>query len=485
MPTKKPIGGTVIEYIKLLMPDRVDRAGTTRAFRALYERIRYGGMSPRQRWLKRFDPSLVDLSTLPIGLFDQKTFVLPRRYLPKNKDELARLCRRLIDRGEDEAYIEVMLRRWPMGWDLDHHVDALWSIRDHNRMLFEDIVRGREGRALCRLSSLEKVGEMPAPRVRWLLARHLQLWCAEDVQMITNRARVSFTAPCGPLLSSTMKVIKAGTVLRLMDRAHKLMKTALNDFIVGHDGEDGAEPKGKEAKLIHHYAKKHIEANQKTVRAYQAELDDSVPHLRSRIHEMGERLNYYRTYMTERIPLRNKKGKLRRRDNTLRHFHPIWYSNLSPAAGMAVALFRYVMAEEFLDTMVEQAATPGPGSNRPVKTVDPLPALPTDPEHLAAITDRVLDLAYSARRVHLRDRDRLSRTRPSRADLAAMFDGERAHHERDPLDLAGLTFVKDALQFLQEMGQRERDAFAARHQHDDRHLTYWHMDLVPEHRLGI
>lgn len=485
MPTKKPIGDAVIEYIKLLMPDRVDRAGITRAFRFLYGKIRHGGMSPRQRWLKRFDPSLVDLSTLPIGLFDQKSFVLPRRYLPNTKDELARLCRRLIDRGEDNLHIDVMLRRWPPGWTLDHHVDALWAIRDHNRMLFEDIVRGREGRALCRLSSLEKVGEMPVRRVRAHIARHLQLWCAEDVQMVAIRARVSFVAPFGWLLSSTMKVVKAGTVLRLMDRAHKLMKAALNDFIVGHVGEDGAKPTGKEAKLIHHYAQQHIEANQKTVRTYQAELDNSVPHLRSRIDEMGERLNYYRTYMTERIPLRNKKGNLRRRDNTLRHFHPIWYSNLSPAAGMAVALFRYAMAEEALDRMVEQAATPARGSNRPVTTVNPLPALPTDPAHLAVIVDRVLDLAYSARRVHLRDVDEVSRTRPSRADLAAIFDAERTHTERDPLDLAGLTFIKDALRFLQDMGQRERDAFADHHRHDDRHFTYWHMDLVPEHRLAI
>lgn len=303
--------------------------------------------------------------------------------------------------------------------------------------------------------------------------------------MVTVRARISFTAPLGWLLSSTMKVVKAGTVLRLMARAHKLMKIALNDFIVDHDGEDGSKPKGKEAKLIHHHAEKHIKADQKTVSAYQAELDDSVPHLRSRIDEMEERLNYYRTVMTERIPLRDKRGKLRRRDNSLRHFHPIWYSNLSPAAGMAVALIRYALAEESLDRLVEEAATPGRGSNRPIKSVEPLPALPTDPEHLAAIVDRVLDLAYSARRVHLKDVDELSRTRPTRKDLAEIFDAARADSERDPLDLAGLTFIKDALRFLMDMGQRERDAFDARHQHDDRHFTYWHMDLVPEHRLAI
>jgi hypothetical protein len=135
--------------------------------------------------------------------------------------------------------------------------------------------------------------------------------------------------------------------------------------------------------------------------------------------------------------------------------------------------------------MVEQAATPARGSNRPVQTVEPLPALPTEPQHLAVIVDRVLDLAHSARRVHLRDVDEVSRTRPSRPELAAIFEAQRNLTERDPLDLAGLTFIKDALQFLQDMGQREPDAFAARHEHDDRHFTYWHMDLVPEHRLAI
>jgi hypothetical protein len=343
MPTKKPIGKTDLNSIKLLIPESVDQKGIRRAFRFLYRKIRYGGMNPRQRWLKRSDPSIIDLSTLPIGLFDHKSFVLPRRYLPKSRDELARFCRRLIDRGEDKLHIELMLRRWPAGWNLDHHVDALWAIRCHNRKLFEDIVRGREGRALCRLSSFESVGEVPVEHVRGHIARHLQLWCAEDVQIVAIRARVSFTAPFGWLLSTTMKVVKAGTVLRVMERIHKLMKAALHDFVVGEVREDASKPTGKEAKLIHHYARQHIEANQKAVQTYQVELNDSIPHLRSRIDEMGERLNYYRTYMTENIPVRNKRGKLRRRDNSLRHFHPIWYSNLSPTAGMAVALFRYAM----------------------------------------------------------------------------------------------------------------------------------------------
>lgn len=503
MPTKKPIGSAAIEFTKLLMPNRLDRQGIARTFWILYRKARYGGMNSRQMWLKRFDPRLRDLSTLPIGLFETKSFILPRRYLPKTKEELACFCRRLIDRGEDKAHIEVMLRRWPEGWTLDRHVDELWSIRNVNRMLFEDIVRGREGRALCRLSSLATVGELPVQRVRRLIARQLQLWCAEDVQMVTARARVSFIAPLGWLLSSTMKVVKAGTVLRLMERALTLMEIALNDFLVDHQGDGGAKPKGKEAKIIHHYAKKHIEANHKTVGAYQTEFDDSVPYLRSHIDQFRELLDFYRTYMTERIPLHDKKGKVRRRDNILRHFHPMWYSNLSPAAGMAVALFRYAIAEETLEAMVEQAAKPGRQSNRtikavnalpalagrrsnrPIKAVDPLPALPTDPARLAAITDRVLDLAYSARRVHLRDVDRMSRTRPSRAELVAMFDKDEVHRERDSLDLAGLTFVQDALAFLQEMGQRKRDALAARHQHDERHFTYWQMDLVPEHRLAI
>jgi hypothetical protein len=147
MPTKYAVGPADIDFVRLGIPKRLHRAGIIEAFWELQRKIRYGGLSRRQRWLHRFDPSVTDLSTMPIGLFEAKAIILPRKHLPRSKEALRSFCRQLIDRGENERYIEIVHRGWGDGWSLERHVDLLWGLRERHRSFFEDVVRSARPRS--------------------------------------------------------------------------------------------------------------------------------------------------------------------------------------------------------------------------------------------------------------------------------------------------------------------------------------------------
>lgn len=496
MPTKGTRGSAEFDFVKLLksaLPERLDRLGINDILNSTRRTIKYGGLSPRDRWIRLFDPAVKDLSKLPIGLFEQKALVLPRKLLPKSEKELLRFCRQLIDRGEDKSHIATMLESWPTDWGLERHAAALWELRSKNRKFYECVVRGRHGRALRLISGKKDIGGVPVSQAKWLVARQALLWCAMDVQMAVSRARVSFTKPFGNLLSSTMKVLKPGTVLRLLQKGIDLLEKILPDYQTEDEefwlGKNNAKIKGKIPRLLAFHAENHINAHSKPLSDYRRELDDSIPGIRAKLEDLRELFEYLENYMTEELPpIELKDGTKQPRTNRLRHFHPIWFSNLSPAAGMAVAQFRYVMAERHIDAMVEKAAARHRGFKPSVPKIAALPALPTDDEELAQITMRVLDLSDSARRVQLRDADWKSRTKANLGrikDALALLAADPSLDQRDPLDTAGLSFIKDARQFLQDMGRRKLDAFDPRHSGDHRNLTFWSMDVVPEQRLAM
>jgi hypothetical protein len=486
VPTKKPEGSARIDWVSLLAQGDFRLPAILKAIRILVRRARFGGLSAREQWFRLFADDVTDLSTLPIGLFDLKVVVLPRRLVPTTQADLATFCAKLIDRGEDAEHVELMLASWPAKWTLNAHAAALWSIREHDLRLYEEITRGRGRRALNRLSGRKKVGDLTAVQVEEIITRQLLLWSAMDVQMVATRARLSFVAPLGPtksLLISTMRVLKPGTILRLMSQAHGMMTSYFENFL-GDRPSDDFKPNGRDAKLIHYHAKRRLEAQGKAESEYLLELRESIPLIHRSSETMRRDIERLRTYGTEMLlPRVEKDGSVSRRDNTLRQFHAMWYDNLSPAAGMTVALFRFVMAERHLKQLVGRAASARVGLAPHLYEIDSLPALPADEGELRNIVARVMDLAHSSRRVHLKDEDWLSRIRLHRKQTVAQAASDpnaavRGQHER-----AGSTFVKDALEFLRAMGQRERDAWHERHSGDHRQSTYWKLDVVPDRRL--
>jgi hypothetical protein len=319
--------------------------------------------------------------------------------------------------------------------------------------------------------------------------RQALLWVAHDIQMITCRARASMRMPLGGLATFTMLVVKAGTILRLMRSALAELKvicgqyqTALEEKRDG--GPNGAKPRGLLAKVIGAQAEKHMEGSQRPVESYRAELDGGIPFVRSWLDDMEKALSSLDRYQAEDLPLRrNKDGELEARTNRPRTLHALWYSDLSPATGTAVGLFRLALAELHLREMVDSIADAA-GSEGKSGIVDPLPPLPTDEATLVRLRTRVRDLLNGARRVHLRDPDWRSRSR-AQAKRDAMCSKDPAWSDREKLDKAGDQIVEVAERFLRPLGRRPLDA----HEHglggDHRIYTYWAMDAVPELRLAM
>jgi hypothetical protein len=362
MPTLRAPGRADLNFTKLLLPRRLDPSGIVEAIFELHRRLRYGGLDRRERWLRLFDRGVKDPSSHPIGLFDRKALVLPRKLLPEDEDGLRGFCRWLIDQGDDQAYIDLVLDGWGAGVRLDEHVSFLWSIRDRDRLFFEYVVRGRHGRALRRLRRLVTLGVLTEEEGRGLVFRQALLWVAHDIQMITCRARASMRMPLGGLATFTMLVVKAGTILRLMRSALAELKFICGQYQTADEekrdgGPNGAEPSGLLAKAIGAQAKKRIEGCQRPVESYRAELDDGIPFVRTWLDDMGKALSSLDRYQAKDLPpRRNKDGELQARTNQPRTLHALWYSDLSPATGTAVGLFRLAIAELHLREMVDSAA---------------------------------------------------------------------------------------------------------------------------------
>ena len=481
MPTINPTGDAQFD-VAILVPNELDRASVNALFVSKYREIRFGGLSAYAQWTKLFDPQVRDLSALPIGLLDQKALFLPQSCLPTDEAGLLQLCRRLIDAGEDPTHISVMLRSWPKEWTLEQHVQSLWQLREEDQALFEDIVRGRHGRALRRLAKSFKENVKKREAVQEMLGRQLLLWCAMDVQITTARARASFIAPMGSLVSRSMKVLKAGTVLRLMNCSLRALKWVVKKYELVGDSTELPKLKHEETKRSEILARRRVAAACCSLENDKKHLDETIRAIAGKIDHLEGMIRFCSQYDTTPIQRSGTAKEVKAPGNMLKHFHPVWYSGLSPAAGMSVALYRFAIAERSIPKMVRQAASGWRNQQRPAPFKS-LPGLPKSKSELAELEDRVLDMCYSARRVHLRDEDRQSRSRPKFGSRTSEIDP--ATLERDPEDKAGKTFVAKARQFITVMGSRQFDAFHDRHSYDARHLTYWHLDVAPEMRLHI
>lgn len=493
MPTKNPTPHVKIDFLQLLTLDALDEVGVRQKLHAEYERLRFGGLDSREQWLAVFHPGRTDLSTLPIGILDQKFVVLPRCQVPKTALDLDRFCRRLIDMGEDRAHLHLVVSGWPDGLTLEQHVDALWSLSGHNQQLYGDIVRGRHGRALCRLEGPTPIGAFALPDLWAMIVRQGLLWCAFDAQWAAARARASFAGPLGKLLSVSLgskdaeTVIKPATVLRLMRLTAPILRKTLADHLPREQRREGEEnlvkPRGTIAKTIHQHAEKWIAKKSRTIAEHQAELDEVIPYLSSLAAGLPEFIDRLERYRVDQLNRDRAPGRAVE-SNGLFLLHAIWNSNLSPTEGLAVALFRYAMAERLMKEMVG-AAIYGMSASGIQKTVNPLPSLPRDAKELRAIRRRVFDLLDSARRVQLRDEGWRSVDKIAGSDLRQRLTLDPKAKQRHSHQRGGWSVIGEAQRFLTEMGRRERNPRHPRYSDDDRHRTFWHLDVVPELRLFL
>lgn len=496
MSTKKRPVKVEIDYAGLLPLMAVNLFGIISFLQSAYEAYRYGPAGRRRASLSLFDPNR-ELWSLPIGILEAKFIHLPRKYLPQSEAELRRLCRQLIDRGEDEAHILQMQQGWPAGLTLDAHVDALWKLRSKDRFLFENIVRGRFGRALRRIESSAGIAGISYEETRNVLLVQAIIWCAFDVQLIAAVARVSVCSPLGELLevkagdSDGYPEIKMGSVLKKMRDGITELEGLVAQFETA--SEQGADedispefdlnrelkPTSKKAKTLKDPAWQFLLDGDTTKLQWKAELDNFMPIIRDAIPRMRNHIDAIEA-MGEDI---GKNAKLL-------SFFAAWNAGLTPVDGVALALLRYCQAETALDARLTEAIAEAKTNARGI-FVAPLPAFPRRPKkrrekkQYSELKSRATDLLDSLRRVQLVDSNWRTRDAETRELIVSAAVEEPSIAKRYSFEGGGRSNINRAEKFLLEMGARLPNAHSEKLAADNRHRVYWKLDVVPELRFFI
>lgn len=395
--------------------------------------------------------------------------------MPETEADLLRQCRQLVDHAEDEIHIALMLKSFPGGWTLEQHVRSLWSLRDIHNQIFRDVVLGIHGRAMATFKS-ERPEGLDSEAFRAVLTRHGLLLAAMDSQIAIVGARVVTEAPFGAFLDRSGQIV-GGTVLRLMKELLDPIEEAECKYQtldrIGSGGRVRQKLRKGPSKIIAHQltapegplAKLRFpfRGNSKTLRR---SLD-----ARSRLASgkvFGEALIDGSAHYN----LCNGLEKPRS-NNSLRSFHQIWFSDLSPTTAAAVSLLRFAIAEQALETMTAHAFARDPSPQTPGLAA--LPPPPSGLDRQSHLIVRVLDLLDSARRAQLKDPRYKSRTP----------ENERNQPLRDPDDMAGLQAVMAACEFLRAAGQRQSPFNYLSGQEGEIQKTYYHLDVVPDMRLNL
>lgn len=438
--------------------------------------VRYDGLSFLERLDRLFDPDLKGLTGLAVGFFDTKVLFLPSSRIPTTEEGLFRQCRKLIDHGEDALHIELILKNFPGGWSLERHVQDVWRLREIHFRIFCDVVQGIHGRAQATFKK-ERPQGLNAHELNGMLARHGLLLSALDAQMAIVGARETTEAPFGPFLDRGTQVV-GGTVLRLMRETLDPIEESEGKFQtfsqLSADGRHREKMQNRDAKVVADRLKYSA-----TPLASFGVMEEGTSQSRRRaLDYLGRRFGWGRAQGQDLIDqsahynLANGMGEPKA-DNTLRTFHQIWFSDLPAVAAAGVSLLRFAMAEQAMEAMVDRAFGKPTTSVR--RHVGPIPPPPAGLDRQSPLILRVLDLLDSARRTQLRDPRYKARTPKNERDLGV----------RDPEDMAGLTAVMKAYEFLQAAGVRQFPFDHLPQPHRGWHETYYHLDVVPDVRLNL
>lgn len=418
-----------------------------------------------------FDPDIRDLAELPIAYFDTKVFCLPSDMMPLDKAGLLEFCISLIDKGRNTEHVRIMSANLTASKELSEHVERLWNIRQIDKDLFADVICGYHGRAIATHKAHFRNDVSPA-EFKALLSDHLLLWSAMDVQMVACGAKVVTERPLGSFLKSDMVSVKGGTFHRLAEDMLDGSKFSLFTPQGTTGNNVKSSPKGMplNAKVNRHKLQNTLDLrasrkgiNPKADAVIIDRAQDVVQWAQEGFNPLIDKTSSLRFYSTV-------DGAVDARDNSQLEFHQIWYSGLSALSAAALSLIRFATAENHIKGLVEAAY--GDPDEPGVRNVRPLPAPPKTLKKKSELGDRVLDLLFSVRRVHLRDYNLATRT-----EVGLSLT-------RDPLDDAGWTAVKKAHSFL--VSERERQLHsddagnATNHQQ-----TYWRLDVIPDCRLRL
>ena len=409
--------------------------------------------------MKVFDRATRDLGGLEIGYFRLKYVSAPAASLPRSQSKLSSFCRQLVDRGENELHVDLMLTNLPGGWSLDDHVAGLWRIHGIDAQLYADVVQGFHGEVIRRVVH-PGFAAISLADIKSTLARQELLYCAMDVQVAVCGARVAtkaVTKAGNPdLFDGDMLEPKVKTLTRLFRDAWEDMLWHIAQYQTLEEellyGKNHAEPRGKLAVAIAAAAEKLLpKGSEQRIRA---QLDKGIPFVRSMVKRWLPDSDIWTA-------------------NPLHTPHAVWNSGLTPLAATAVAILRYVQAEQNIEQLVDEAFR-SPAPDAP-KVVDPFPPPLPGLDRSSPTFLRALDLIDSVRRAQLKDSNDNSRS------TGLQLPDE----QRDPEDFAGLTSLTKAYEFLIETGQRSRAIYKDKRAYSQEQQAYFRLDVVPELRLAL
>jgi hypothetical protein len=424
-----------------------------------------------------FDPMLVDLTMLPIGVLDHKELPLPVALIPRSRAVLLAHCERMIVRSRAPDIIAYVVAGWPecdanrveirqrhneatvrAQAFLNRHVSMLWQLSDMASDLYEAIICGRHGSALRFLEAARLPSGFTRSGILLLIQQHGLLWCTNDLQVILARSASGARNPFGLLASTTQVEMKPGRAVNDMKRQMILLRHALDLYATTSEEQDAAAPKppgsvpeGDElAQLL---------GRRITVWMERTGLDPVA--LRSKLDALIEGIRTMRTYGADMWwqelarPVTANEGSA--------HFSGIWFSCLSPVQAAAVTVLRYLQAETWIERLVMERA---PDADGALARDDP--AMPRFDASAfdSGLKERAKDLLFLYRREVLRDK--MAPTAESTLSMRAKNAGT------DPIKIA-MTFLGKAP--ARRIGDDHSDSASEAR-------TSYLLDVIPESRLA-
>lgn len=316
-----------------------------------------------------FDPTVKRACDLAFGLFDRNDLAIPDDmvpYGPSIRTDLTSLCRRMIDRGEDQDLIDLIVARWPGHGETDeklsHHVGRLVRLSIADEQLYRAIVSGRHGFVIRALLK-DEVADSAREDVIALLVRHGLFWCAHDVQLALARNAFAETIRVENFTITNLKQVQPETFAEEYRTHWKYL-----EWIAKIEGLTGAAREAEKKRFLASMGRSKLGDFKRAVEtdlrvgAYAAkvsseDLDSHQAYIRSVLRKPPPRF---------RKILSQEKGA----SGLATNFHTEWFG-LSKLQASAVTLLRYMQAEVELEQMVRSASSTPRVEARP--HVDPLP----------------------------------------------------------------------------------------------------------------
>lgn len=440
---------------------------------------REGPSDPNDYDLLIFDPALIDLSTLPIGVLDHKELRLPDTLIPGNRSELLALCERLIVRSHNRELIAYVVAGWPecaasrrdirdgrsdaIDTAIEHlhrHVDRLWHLSGVSPAMYAAIVTGRHGQALKLLRHHGAPGNFTTQIIIDLIVRQGLIWCCNDLQLILARGRAAAANPFGALLSTSQVELKPERIANDLKPYLLLLRVALGLYATLREEHHPHRPKPVPNDLPDYDHARRLGA------AITHDLDLLVTGLsldRTPLDRLVGQIRKARTHGNKR--LWRILDKPVTANELSAHFSGMWFSGLSHVQVAGVTILRYLQAENEIGHMV--------GELRPVAA----PARPSASDGIAMppFDHIALHLGW---RGHARDLLHLYRRETLRDKTAPKTNASLTHRSKN----AGNDVIDVAITFLANRPQRRISDHTGHVASNER--TFYLVDIIPEARLA-